>query len=277
MISLIYFLLASCFLIGCFANFAGNTYGFELVRIALAGYMLFLFTTGIIAGKKFWSKSRSAGIVVLAESWLVGFGVMGIQMKFNSLDGVGPAIVFGFGLAGLIFLFKSFGHLASLRKKENRFASFDAFQIQHFCAIALFTTISKFMHWGEIFLPLLFSAVLLFILILFSRAIHLMVKYGRKKNPAVIPGLHVPSRSLFVILSVVILHIFGSIAGWVPGFQFLERPITYTRIKEQKATQERENRLDCYNQNMTFFFDKRQLSGVAELDSTKFCLPENGK
>lgn len=107
MISFIYFLLASCFLIGCFANFAGNDYGYSLALMAASSYAVFLIPRGIYAAKKSWKKSRLFASRILAEHWLLVLGMFGIMMKFNHLAGAGIIMIAGFLPLSLIYFYQS--------------------------------------------------------------------------------------------------------------------------------------------------------------------------
>lgn len=253
MISLTYFLLASCFLMGCFANFAGNDYGFDLIKFATAAYTIFLLVMGWMAARKLWGKSRAGSLLLLAECWLVGIGLVGIQLKFLHIPGAALTMIFGFSLAGLVLFFKSISHLVGLRKRENRLACFDGFLVQLFCSIALFTTVAKFQHWPA--LLGLFAGMPLLVLILISRSIHLLVKSGRQ-NGSLIFAPHAPSRAFFIILMVGMLHFAGSLAGWVPKFQFLHKPRTMVSLEQQQETLDQQIRLHNFQYNLECFFEK---------------------
>jgi hypothetical protein len=252
-ISLIYFLIASCFLIGCFANFAGNTYGSSMALSATAAFTLFLFISGLNNARKLWSRSIAGAMLVMAECWLVAIGLCGILMKFSHKLGAAITIIFGFGFASLFFLFKSLGNLYGMRKKENRLACFEAFLLQLFCSVSLSTTMAKFMHWPAA--PGLFAALLLIgIILIFSITKQLMksIRINRSSNATHFS----PTRAYFIILLVGMLHNAGSRAGWVPKFQFLDKPQTMIKLEQQAESEVQQIRLQNYHSNLACFFGK---------------------
>jgi|GEM_PF-4305131 hypothetical protein len=276
MISFLYFLLASCFLIGCFANIAGNAYGLDLVEKTAFGFMVFLFLRGFAVVRSFRKVPGSGASRLLAEHWLVAIGLGGTLLKFNSLGGAGPLMLVGYLSASLIFLFRAIRDLIDLLRSKDRSIRLESIFILLFCSSGLFTTMSKVMHWEGMLLSLLVSLILLGLLLL-----NWLIRLIRNNPPP--PELQSrdkilsPVRSYFYILLVGNLHFAGTILGWVPGFQYLERPITFTRIREQNESDKNKRRLDCFSDNISIFFAKRQFSGVADVDSAAFCLPENEK
>lgn len=253
MISLLYFLLASCFLIGCFANFAGNTYGSSMALSTAAAFALFLFIAGFNNTRKIWSRSIAGAMLMMAESWLVAIGLCGILMKFSHISGASITMIFGFGFASLYFLFKSFGNLYGLRKKENRLARFEAFLLQLFCSISIYTTLAKFMHWPAIF-GLFASLLLIGIILIFKIVIRLM-KSARQKSASHSTHLS-PEQAYFIILLTGTLHFFGSLAGWVPRFQYLDKPQTMIALEQQAESEVQQTRLHYYHGNLACFFGK---------------------
>lgn len=273
MISLIYFLLTSCFLIGCFANFAGNTYGSSMALSATAAFSLFLFITGFNNARKIWSRSIAGAVLMMAECWLVAIGLCGILLKFSHKFGASITMIFGFGFASLYFLFKSLGNLFGLRKKGNRLARFEAFLIQLFCSLALYTTLAKFMHWPALFG--LFASLLLIGTILIFKIVNRLMKSSGENSAFQTTHLS-PERAYFIIMLTGTLHFFGSLARWVPRFQYLDKPQTMIALEQQAESEVQQTRLRNYHGNLACFFGKYGQDGrkKALVEDFKFYVGE---
>lgn len=284
MISLLYFLLASCFLIGCFANFAGNDYGFELVRAAAAAYALFLWIRFLQLALRIIKMRRNTGLrtdalasdlglfpdkavagsplvpgVRLAELGLVATGLTGLLLKFYHFPGASLLLVTGFSLAALVFVVSALGNLFGMLKKGTRLLRAHTFLVRLFCGVALFTTLSKFMHW-DLSLPGLVAGLGLLLLAVMVWVFRQSSRFCPGEEHKV-PAVYNPARTYFVILAAGLLHFLGSILGWVPRFQFLHKPRTMVRMEEQRESREMDSRLQVYYLNTGIFSEIHQSSG----------------
>jgi hypothetical protein len=275
MISLIYFLLASCFLIGCFANIAGNAYGLEMVEKATFGFMLFLIFRGFVAGRKIRKTGGSGAGFLMAEYWLIAIGLLGTLLKFNSLAGAGPLMIVGYVSASLLFFLRALRGLFAVFGQKKRVIRTESILMLLFCSSGLITAVSKQMHW-LMFLPGLLIGMLLLLLLFLTS----LWRFRRKNTqPLVRESTYSlsPVRSYFYVLMIGHLHFVGSLLGWIPGFQYLDRTLNYSRILELPESAERDARIHCFNDNIYGFFEKRNSMTTAEVDSVAFCLPESDR
>jgi hypothetical protein len=273
MISLIYFLLASCFLIGCFANFAGNGYGFTLAILASSAFAVFLLPRGLYAAIKSWKGSRLKALRLLTEYWLAALGLFGILLKFNHSFGAGITMIAGFLLLSLFYFFSSLITLYKLLKPGGRLARTNQFLILLFCSVGFFSTLAKFMHWPALAGLLLTLPILL--LIIFVRIAGRIFSSGSIPKSAI--ETLSPVQSYFYILLVGNLHFWGSIKGWIPGFQFPDRSVQWVKMKEEPESPQRDSRMDFLNQNTAIFFLKRNSNSMTKPgDSMDFLIENTG-
>lgn len=253
MISLVYFLLASCFLIGCFANFAGNSYGYPLANFAAAAYLLVLLIQGLTEVKRL-RLSRLQSLVLLSEYWLVAIGLAGVLMKFFQFRGAVLPIILGFLIISLFYLIISILLLLRLVRNEYRFAHLEALMIRLFCTAGFFGFLCNFQRWPVPYINFIILA--LGSVVVLIRAIRWLPAFKKlRSNPDYQP--YSPSNIYFYIMLIINIHWFGWKAGWLPGFKFLDMPQTIIALKEQPISPLQINRLNAYANNMDLFFAKQ--------------------
>jgi hypothetical protein len=245
--------MASCFLIGCFANFAGNSYGYPLANFAAAAYLLVLIIQGISELRRL-KLSRMKSLILLSEYWLVAMGLAGILMKFLHFRGAALFIILGFPIISLFYLSRSMLLLFSLLRKENRYAHLEAMMVRLFCTAGFFGVLCKFQHWP---LPnIILITYALGPVVLLIRAIRWLPAFKKlRAKQAYQP--YSPSNKYFIIFLVMAIHWFGWKAGWLPGFKQLEMPRTLFVLKEQPDSREQDYRLFVYDHNLILFYEKQ--------------------
>lgn len=225
MLSLLQFLLASTFVLGCFANFAGNDYGSSIVLASASFFALSLIASLFNQIKKAWSGSKVKLISDILELFSLVPAIVGIVFKFNHWPSASVLMVTGIFLLVIVFLVKLGASFYFLFQKRNVLIHLQSMLQILFCMFSASGFVFKFQHWpGAGLLAFLSGIFVLLCLCL------IVVNFNNKKQVKLkVAETVVQSNAfpyIFLFFSVVTIHYWGINFGIFPPFFHSNRPLS---------------------------------------------------
>jgi hypothetical protein len=238
--------LYSAIIIGCFANFARNGWGFEL-----RGYAELIlgitFIVELIASlkKKDMAKTKGNRILTNYERFFIFTYFLGGFFKSMHWPGAGILIVFSLGLLIIFTLIRFFAqfHKNKLNVVQTFTQTFFLFSVISLIAGIAF----KMMHWpfGSILITLGLLTFILTILISFRQNISSMENVPLKNY---IAGKFQTSHFIFFYFGVWSIYVVLAQNHLAPKFYTSENPYIYEKLLEDGKTEEAETIHQNYSQ-----------------------------
>src|SRR6202008_3357834 len=201
------YILFAVMVLGSFANFAQNEYGFTMLSWAHFGIAAIFFIEAIYRLKKEFPEGKLRAFYLFLEHFLLGCIFLGYFFRFQHLPGAAPLCVFGSFLLFMVYLIYGIRLLI----KESKYGKLLAFVVFLFllaATLALVGLTFKTMRWpGSYYM--MWTAVIS--MILFAVSSFIKRKYVYKdtqislyKRLMLLPGKPVMVFSYFALWVVYI-------------------------------------------------------------------------
>ncbi len=228
--------LYSAIIIGCFANFARNGWGFELRGFAEM-ILGITFIVELIASlkKKDLSKTKGNRILTNYERFFIFGYFLGGFFKAMHWPGAGILIVFSLGLLIILTLIRLFAQFNKNKLNVVQTLTQTLFLLS---VISLIAGIAfKMMHWpfGGILITLGLLTFILTILISFRQNISSMENMPLKNY---IAGKFQTSHFIFFYFGVWSIYVVLAQNHLAPKFYTSENPYIYEKLLEEGKTDE---------------------------------------
>ena len=236
---------------GCFANFAHNRYGFQIVLFSLIFLSLVFFIEAIIG------KIKRKSSYIFSESFFISLFIAAWVIKFLHWPGAGLTVILSGGSMAIIYLVQGFREFKRTSQINLRFALL-ILSVFAACAFGFIGFVFKVQHYPGASIMLyinIFLFPLIAILSLFKYKYDdteiRFAKYLRKLKGNI--------ALILVIFTIMVTYTGFSLVGISPSFYSLANPPVMEELRTAAAIGGEKERAiyDKYEDDYRQFINKR--------------------
>jgi len=221
-------ILFSLVIFGCFANFAQNDYGFQIIKLCLVGLAVTYFVEAIISKRKLKSN------FLMWEALAISVFLDGFIFKMMHWPGGGVMLIISGGVLSLIYLTRG---IKSFRKERGSglALSFLVLMVYLSVAIAFAGWVFNIQHYPG---ADLLGQMTLFMFPALFVAMFFKFKHGKKtvRFAGYMQSRAGNIRLMFIVFSVIVGYFIMRSADVVPHFYSLSMPPKMEELSVKGAT-----------------------------------------
>jgi hypothetical protein len=254
-ISTLRYILFAVMVLGSFANFAQNQYGFMMLSMSHGLLSFLFFLEAFLLLKREFARGKLRAFYLFSEQFLLGCIFMGFFLRFQHLQFAAPFALFGAFFLALLYLIFAIRVLLK-ETKHGALLSFIVFAFYIAAILVVLGLTFKNQHWPGAYY-MMWSAVIGFVLMLGSALIKRKYVYqgeqlGLFKRLMLLPGRPVMTFSYFGLWVLYIFMIMWDIA---PNFYTRVMPPAFDQLRTTQY-ERAETYLDNYNVFINKYSDK---------------------
>ena len=248
------YVIFALMLLGCFANFAQNEYGLQILHFSEFIIGLTFIIEGLLLFKGNYMISRTRAIYLISEHFWLGLLFIGYYLTFVGIFAF-PRLIILISILFLSIQYLIFGIRKLIKESPKGKLQAVFLFLQSLFSILLITALSwKINHWpgsNKLLEISFYGSLLLGLLILTKRKVF----YSGEKITLVNRLTNISGKMSFVLSYFSFWVIFFSMVNFqvIPGFYSLSIPPAVVKLKQENVT----SRVDRYWHNDVDFIDHR--------------------